>query len=53
MTTKRLLIILIVALLVLGGGWGLHIQLYVVLQDLPFLVIGFIGGWYFRSRWKP
>lgn len=49
--SKRSWIILCIVLLVFAGGWSLHIR--IVLEDLPFLVIGFIGGWYFRSRWKP
>lgn len=44
---------ILIAFLILIGGWSLRVQLVVVLQDLPFLVIGFAGGWYFRSRWKP
>lgn len=51
--TNKYVWIIVIALLVLLGGWSLRVQLVVVLQDLPFLVIGLLGGWYFRSRWKP
>jgi hypothetical protein len=44
---------IIIGLLLLFGGWSLRIQFVVILQDLPFLGIGFLLGWYFRSRWRP
>lgn len=43
-------VILAVALLLLFGDWSLRIRLVIVYQDIPFLFLGLLGGWYLRGR---